>query len=80
MGTGSGLSSAAWNRIVDAIFELDTRTTALTGAGKVLNVTAYKDCTRKVLGLSSNITMAQFAVNKISPTSALVMQGSIAGW
>ncbi len=80
MGTGSGLTASAWNRIIDAIFELDTRTTALTGAGKVLNVTFYKDCTRKTLTASPSVTMAQFAVNKISPTSALVMQGSIAGW
>jgi len=33
VGTGSGLTSSSWNRIVNGVLELDTRTTSISASG-----------------------------------------------
>ena len=48
-------------------------------SGKVINVTFQVNSTRRVLSGAASITMESFTVNKKSPTSALLIQGSISG-
>jgi hypothetical protein len=51
-----------------------------TTSGVVRNVTIQTSATRRVLSDASNILMESFTVDKKSPTSTLLIQGTISGW
>lgn len=50
------------------------------GRSSVLNVTTRELATRTALSNAANITIDSFTVNKVSPTSILVVHGNISGW
>ena len=49
VGTGSGLSSSSWNKIVDSILELDGRTTSIASSGAQVKIAGGSPGAGKVL-------------------------------
>lgn len=53
---------------------------AAPDTGAVVNVTTHVGSSRRVLPITNNIQMESFSVDKKSPTSILVVQGTVSGW
>ncbi len=51
-----------------------------TGPGNILGVTFYSDNARVALGLSGSVTLETLSVNKVSPTSTLLIEGTLSGY
>lgn len=50
------------------------------GDSRILDVTIHQDATRVVLPIACSITLESFLYNKVSSTSILMIEGSIAAW
>ena len=46
VGTGSGLSSSSWNKIIDSLLELDGRTSGITSSGGNIGIGASSPTTK----------------------------------
>lgn len=81
VGTGSGLTANSWNKIIDSILELDTRTTSISSSGTQLRLTGGSPGAGKILtsdasGVASwKVGISQTTIDATIPANQ-VLSGS----
>ena len=73
-------SDSNYNDVVAELTSIKERLALLESYTKIINLTTHENGVRRVLTPGLSIEMESFIVNKKSPTSTLLIQGTISGW